>query len=231
VELRRTEPGSPLSSQGFRWARPLLVVVVTSCSGKTEIGAVNPFAEAGARPAGEATPLNLGALELHLFERRAISAVTLGQAYDQDQELLGQLEDGASWSIDDASIAALERSPAGTFVRANQAGITTLRGTLNGQVGATTPVTVFPAALTSLALEPSDIALPPATYVSLTGAYADGFRSDSLGTVWSIADPEVVTIGDGVSARTLLTPLANGETVLSARVGSLTIAANVHASR
>ncbi|MBJ6727719.1 Ig-like domain-containing protein [Geomesophilobacter sediminis] len=99
-----------------------------------------------------------------------------------------------------------------------------------GAVVATTGVTVTPATLISLALNPIDFTLPLGTTRTLmaTGTYSDGTTQDlSRSVTWSSSAPDVAQVSNASGTVGKVTPLTTGGATITASLGGKSTVATV----
>lgn len=126
------------------------------------------------------------------------------------------VSDTATWTTSDAAIVSLS----GCTARAVATGAATISASFAG-LSAAAQLTVSPAALVSIDVEPQLPTLP-ALYeqqFSATGIYTDGTSADLTAQVtWSVGDTSVASI----SAAGLVQTAAAGTTAIAAALGDVT---------
>lgn len=152
-------------------------------------------------------------IDLALLSSQSVRAIA-----QYSDGVIGDITAGVTWTLTDATVAALTDGPA---VRGLKAGTTQLVGRYDNVVSPPATVTVRPAELVSLAVLPQARTLPAGveTDVQLLGTYADNTQALlTEGVTLRAADPDTVS----VLSPTRVRALRAGQTTLVASVGSLT---------
>jgi hypothetical protein len=126
----------------------------------------------------------------------------------------------AVWSSDTPSVATIDSTGLSQSVGVGAAGIKATVGTASG----TTSLTVTAAALVSITVSPSSIAIPLGTTqgFSAMGNYADGSQRDLTSSVhWSTSDSTVATVSNASGTFGLATSVAAGSVTVTATLGSI----------
>ncbi|MGH9511014.1 MAG: beta strand repeat-containing protein [Terriglobales bacterium] len=149
---------------------------------------------------------------------------SLSKGMTQQLVVTGSYSDGSaqdvttsvSWTVSPANIATI--SPSG-LLSALAVGTATITAT-SGSVSASTVINVSPAALTSLAILPTNPSLFKGGTQQLTvvGSFGDGSTQDMTGSVaWTVSPASVATI----SNSGMVTALINGTAIVVATSGSI----------
>ncbi|MEO6774844.1 MAG: Ig-like domain-containing protein [Kofleriaceae bacterium] len=158
----------------------------------------------------EAVTIEPGQLALAKGQHRPLIAYAMYAGAGQPVE-----DDSATWTTSDATIAAIDDP--GTVV-ATGVGTATITATL-GAFSGSAQITVGPAVLESLAIEPDLPHLPLGLTLQLaaTGTFTDATAVDPSSVTWESSNPAAATI----AATGLVTPVALGTTTITARVGTV----------
>ena len=126
-----------------------------------------------------------------------------------------------TWGLSAASIAAISNSAGSNgLVTPVAAGSATVMA-VSGGVSATTPLTVTPATLVSVAVTPANMSVIPGAIVQFTatGTFSDSTTQDlTASAVWSSSALSVATISTGAGSNGRATSVAAGTTTITAAV-------------
>ncbi|MGA7218703.1 MAG: choice-of-anchor D domain-containing protein [Candidatus Sulfotelmatobacter sp.] len=159
------------------------------------------------------TPANSTIAAGYMEQFTATGTFSSGETYNITQSV--------NWNSSKKTVATVGNT-AGTqgLATAIAAGATTITAT-SGKITGTTPMTVVPAALVSIAITPTapSIALGTQQQFAATGTYSDGSTQNLTGSVaWSSSALNVATIAAGGLASSVGT----GTTGISGTSGSVT---------
>lgn len=137
------------------------------------------------------------------------------------QDVTGQV----TWASSPAGVVSISNA-VGTqgLATALDVGTATVSASLGGVTGST-PFTVTPAVLVSVAIVPPTIAATVGTVRALTaiGTYSDASTQVvTTQAAWSVADGAVAFVSNAPGTQGLLTTLSAGATTVSAQVGAVT---------
>lgn len=125
----------------------------------------------------------------------------------------------ATWTAADSSIASISNAAGSNgLAQALAAGSTAITASYGGQDGSTT-LTVTPAAVTALAITPSDPSIAKGTTQAFTAVatFSDGSTQDvTVASTWSSSDTGIATISNAAGSNGLAQSLNTGSTVISA---------------
>lgn len=125
----------------------------------------------------------------------------------------------ATWTTADSSIASISNAAGSNgLARALAAGSTAITASYGGQGGSTT-LTVTPAAVTALAIAPSDPSTAKGTTQAFTAVatFSDGSTQDvTVASTWSSSDTGIATISNAVGSNGQAQSVNTGSTVISA---------------
>jgi trimeric autotransporter adhesin len=130
------------------------------------------------------------------------------------------LTTSATWSSSAPSVAPVNASGLATSASNGQTMITAGAASIGGS----SPLTVTPAALVSIAITPAipTIALGTTEQFAATGTFTDGSTQNITGSVqWDSSDGSVATISNAAGSQGLATSVATGSSSISATSGSI----------
>ena len=128
------------------------------------------------------------------------------------------LTDHATWTSSDPTIAGISDAPGSKGeARALRDGTVTIRAAFGGVTGST-PLTVMPAVLQSIAVTPADPQLPIGHTLGFTatGTFSDGPRDITTQVGWSVSPDGIATISNLSGAQGVATAAAAGTTTVTA---------------
>ncbi len=130
----------------------------------------------------------------------------------------------ATWSSSNTAVATVSNAPGSSGVATSvSAGLTTITATLGG-VSGSTDLTVDSAKMVSIDVTPTDPSIPMglSQQFSASGNFGDGSVQDLTSLVtWSSSTTSVATASNAVGSNGLITPVAVGQTTITASLGSI----------
>ena len=141
----------------------------------------------------------------------------------------GSMQDltaSATWDSGNTALATVSSSALATSVAA---GTTTISATL-GAVSGSTPLTVTPAAVLSITVNPASATTPLGLNQAFTaqGTFTDGSTQDVTSSAhWSSSAPSVATVSNTAGSNGMATSTGSGTTVISATSGSVSGSGNL----
>ncbi len=128
-----------------------------------------------------------------------------------------------AWSSSNTAVATVSNAQNSTgLATAVGTGLATITATLGG-VSGSTDLTVGSATLQSIDVSPIDPSIPMSLpqQFSASGNYSDGTVQDLTNQVtWNSSDPTVATISNAAGSNGLATPVAQGQTTITAVLGN-----------
>jgi uncharacterized protein YjdB len=135
-----------------------------------------------------------------------------------------------TWSSSNTAVATISNAQGSSGLATSVgAGIATITAALGG-VSDSTDLTVGSAALQSIDIGPVDPSIPMGVpqQFSAYGNYSDGSVQDLTAQVtWNTSDPSVATISNAAGSNGLATPVAPGQTTITAALGNIVSAVPV----
>ncbi|MDW8283104.1 MAG: Ig-like domain-containing protein [Myxococcales bacterium] len=131
------------------------------------------------------------------------------------------LTNAVTWSSSTAAATISNAAGSHGLATATARGMTTISATLAGKTGSTS-LAVSDATLSAIEVTPSDPTLAKGTTVQLvaTGTYSDGTVQDISSLVsWTSSDATVAAVSNASGSRGLVSALAAGNAMLTARLG------------
>ena len=162
---------------------------------------------------------------------------TLGTGVSLEFRVTGVYFDGtkadltsqATWQSSNPSVVVMDARGRATT---KSVGTSIVSATV-GNVGATSTVSVVPAALKSLSIEPSDVLLMPKGTARLRAiaTYADGTIFDVTSSVtWTSSPPMIVAVSSAAGSAGTVQALQSGTANVTARLGGIAANARVTVS-
>ena len=156
----------------------------------------------------------------------AIPSIGLGA--NQQFTATGTFTDGSSqnitnsvqWSSSIPAVATISNAPATPGLALSTGTGSALITAASGAISGSTTLTVTPATLVSIALNPPALFLTTGVtqQMSATGTFTDGSAQDITATVaWTTSDPTIAVISPGG----LVTPVGNGAATITATVAGI----------
>jgi len=130
------------------------------------------------------------------------------------------LTNSATWSSGSVAVATVSPTGLATSVSVGTALITATLATIQGS----TLLTVTPAAVVSIAVNPATAAVPLGINQAFTaqGTFTDGTIQDVTNSAhWSSSAPDVATVSNSPGASGLATSLGSGSTMITATLTSV----------
>jgi trimeric autotransporter adhesin len=132
----------------------------------------------------------------------------------------------ATWASGNPAVATVSSNALGTSVSTGAATITATLGSISGS----TLLTVTPASVVSITVNPSVIAIPLGLNqaFSAVGIFTDGSTQNLTPSAhWSSTVPAVATVSNTAGSNGLATSTGSGSTIISATSGAVTGSANL----
>jgi trimeric autotransporter adhesin len=136
------------------------------------------------------------------------------------------LTTSVAWSSGSTGVATLSSTGLGTSLSVGTAMITATLGAINGS----TLLTVTPATVVSVTVNPATTAVPLGINPAFTaqGTFTDGSQQDVTNAIhWSSSVPGVATVSNSPGTNGLATSVGSGSTVINARSGSVAGSSNL----
>jgi uncharacterized protein YjdB len=202
-------------SQGLATSVATGTTVITATQGTTS-GTTTLTVTAAALTSIQVTPTN--------------PSVALGN--DQQFTAMGVYTDGshtdltatATWASGTTAVASISNAAGSQGLAHPVATGTSLISATSGAISGSTTLTVTPAALVSIAVTPTNPAIPvlQTQQLTATGTYSDGTHADITTTVtWTSSNPLVASISNAAGSKGQVTGLLPGTAVMTATLGAI----------
>jgi hypothetical protein len=142
----------------------------------------------------------------------------------------GNVTTTVAWESSDQTVLDVSTTPGSQGLATARGPGTSIVTARLGMVTATTAVTVTPARLTGIQVQPGGSTIPRGTTAAFTatGTFADGTTADVTGSVtWSSSDETVATVSNTPGSQGVATGLKVGGTAITATLSGLSGAAKL----
>ena len=161
--------------------------------------------------------------------------LTVAAGISSQLSVIGNYSDGSTqdlsttvtWSSSASSVAAVSATGNVTGIVAGSATITATLGSISG----TDSVTVTPATIVSVTVNPLSVTLGAgqSQLFTATATFTDGSSTDVTSSVhWSVVNPLLANISNSIGNPGVLTALVAGNSSVSASIGSVSGSANLY---